>query len=232
MRDSRASCLSFERVTNLADRLSCGTMLPAEAMRWTLRLCQRVEQLHAGGHVHGRISPRAILVGESRAVLLDPGTVPELVEYLSPERAAFGPPAQSDDTWAIAVTLYELVTGSRPFALASEEATRMAIRNTMTRPIASFGVKDDLLQRLLDAALAKDIRVRTAGVSTLRRQVEACYANPGADDAAPLDDDTELGGDTSQTFIRRVGGPRIDPEAEAAAPPTVRRPSARNGLRW
>jgi hypothetical protein len=43
--------------------------------------------------------------------------------YMSPEAVAFAPPTESVDLWALAVTLYEALTGTNPFRAPSVEET-------------------------------------------------------------------------------------------------------------
>ena len=93
-------------------------------LRWAADACLALDVLHAQGWVHGDVSPSNILVDDDRLTLIDydlagpagavargPGTVP----YASPERRTNRPAQPSDDLFALAASLFHVLTDRLPF---------------------------------------------------------------------------------------------------------------------
>jgi len=152
-----------------------GALKDTDAVGWAIRLSKNVERMHAIGHLHGHISPRCLRIAAdactSGGELLEPGKAPYLLRYHSPERAGGEGPSTADDTWAIAVTLYEALTGAPPFQGASDAEIVAQIQSAPVPQLA--GVGDAALQATLDKALARDAQRRIVDVATLRRMLEA-----------------------------------------------------------
>jgi serine/threonine protein kinase len=99
----------------------------AEALllRWFSDLCAALDVLHAQRWVHGDVSPSNILLDDDRVVLIDydlagpAGEVaasPGTVAYCSPERRAGKPARPSDDLYALATSLFHVLTDRIPLA--------------------------------------------------------------------------------------------------------------------
>ena len=110
-----------------------GEPLGAMLARVLVELCQVVDYLHDQGHTHGSLSPEYIFFDapQLRPMLLDStlalfrfeGSAPSLgsrilvrPEYLSPERIQGQRADALADIYALGVILFELVTGTPPFA--------------------------------------------------------------------------------------------------------------------
>jgi hypothetical protein len=144
----------------LADHLSSeGPFESFDAVGWALRTARQVESLHARGLVHGRISTLSVLTDGPEctepAYLAAVPEAPDVPAHYSPERAARGRPSVADDVWAIAVTLYQLLTGRLPFSGVSEDDIRARIRAGNPAPLAVFGIDDEGLQSILDRVFAR-----------------------------------------------------------------------------
>lgn len=135
---------------SLADRLATREPLPLEqALRIGRQLAAALGAAHAVGIVHRDVKPANVLFdanGQVRlsdfgvAKLMDPesphsGVVLGTVAYLAPEQVQGTPVDHRADLWALGVTLYEMLTGHRPFDGSSYAAVLHAIVNTQPEPV-------------------------------------------------------------------------------------------------
>jgi serine/threonine protein kinase len=144
-------------------------------LRWAADACLALDVLHAQGWVHGDVSPSNILVDDDRLTLIDydlagpagtvargPGTVP----YASPERRANRPAQPSDDLFALAASLFHVLTDRLPFLFSGERRDHAGLawaddeqavyprlapflnRATDPDPARRFGTAGDALREL------------------------------------------------------------------------------------
>jgi hypothetical protein len=181
-------------VETLATRiLRDGPLNELDAVGWAIRLAKRIEALHALGVAHGAISPECVLTTAvdrtSKAILADLRQTPSRIAYQSPERVGGGTLSAGDDVWAIAATLYEVLTGASAFGGGSDAETRQRISSSSPAPLAVFDVGDDDLQRVLDDAFQRDRSARTTNAAAFRRALEEWHPDPAVRTLLPLDDE-------------------------------------------
>jgi serine/threonine protein kinase len=93
-------------------------------LQWAEDLCEALEVLHAQGWVHGDVSPSNIIFEQEAVSLIDfdlacrvgtvalsRGTAP----YASPGRRTHRPATPSDDVFALAASLFHVLTDRLPF---------------------------------------------------------------------------------------------------------------------
>ncbi|MBI4703155.1 MAG: hypothetical protein HY744_18720 [Deltaproteobacteria bacterium] len=157
---------------------------------WVVRLAKRVEELHRLGVAHGGLSAMSVLVDaasyRANGALADVRRVPATAAYHSPERCAGGGISEADDTWAMAVLLYQLVTGQAPYPGGTESQVLDRIRAGPPPPLAAAGVQDEGVQRLLGLALEPQLERRICKASQLRQWLERCHPDPAVGTLAPL----------------------------------------------
>lgn len=190
----------------LADKIKRdGALNELDAVGWAIRLAKRIELLHSRGISHGGVTPASVRVdGVSRAshgVLADAQPETGTLSFHSPERVTAGGRSPSDDTWAVAATLYAVLTGQEPFSGGDAQEVRQKILAATVAPLAVYDIGDDDLQRVLDDALARDIKQRIVQISALREALETWHPDPTTRDLPPLQEDEDYDDDEA-TMMR------------------------------
>jgi tetratricopeptide (TPR) repeat protein/predicted Ser/Thr protein kinase len=172
-----------------------------DAARCSLVLVQAARALgavHSAGIVHRDIKPENLmLVAETQLKLLDfglarlnpnlltaregntvpltrPGALLGTVRYMSPEQLRGETVDTTTDIFSLGLVMYELATGSHPFAAASDALVLQSILTdaplsaSMLNPEIPAAL-DDLILRMLD----KDMR-RRPNAQEIERRVAAC----------------------------------------------------------
>lgn len=141
---------------SLADRVAEGPMSTSETARYGLQIADALAHAHDRGIVHRDLKCANIVIGaDGRAKVLDfglakrsvtaemataaiggdtvtqPGMIVGTLGYMAPEQLCGAPADMRTDVWALGVVLYEMLTGTRPFAGTSP----YNILNTAPRPL-------------------------------------------------------------------------------------------------
>ena len=111
----------------LEEVLRRGHLPPTTAIRIAEALAWALAHVHDRGAIHCDVKPSNVLVRNDGQVkladfgiatptgLTHDGTVFGSIHYMSPERLVGGAPSPACDVYALGVTLYEMITGRRPF---------------------------------------------------------------------------------------------------------------------
>ncbi|MFN2184454.1 MAG: protein kinase domain-containing protein [Anaerolineae bacterium] len=186
-------------------------MPAAEAIAYTLNICDAVGYAHLRGMIHRDIKPANIMLDtQGQAVLMDfgivkisgsqqhtaTGTVVGTALYLSPEVIRGEVPDARSDLYSLGVTLYEMVSGRPPFEADSAMALMMM---HIQEPVPDLrGLRPDVPEGLIaviEKSLAKDrdSRYRSmaemmAALKVVQDQIEAGIELPATqiqDDMLP-----------------------------------------------
>ncbi|MEI9973122.1 MAG: serine/threonine-protein kinase [Ignavibacteriota bacterium] len=206
---------------DLAELMRNGKLEVEFAVDVALAVAQTLENAHnleasvAGkwihGIVHGDIKPKNIRIDSHANVrVLDFGIAKALsmsrkltrnefgsVPYASPERLDSGEVNVGSDLWSLAVMLYEMVTGLRPYEAESTERMERMIRSGIAPPPAPDPCPD-VLRRVLMKALAPDPDLRYQTASAFGMELAAFRAGGKVE---AVEEDLEA---TRRTFRRPV----------------------------
>jgi len=161
----------------LEERLQAiGKKEPVDAVRYALRIADALSALHEAGACHGSVHPRGILIqveGHAPPLL---GHFPTSDDsYRSMERGPLDPPTETDDAWAAAALLHEMLVGKPPprRGYASENEVRDA------------GVNDAALCEALAHALNRDPEHRSGDVRPLKRELARWFVEHAGEEPIP-----------------------------------------------
>jgi serine/threonine protein kinase len=183
---------------DLAARLKGGGPLPAaQVARIGLEIARGLGAAHLRGIVHRDVKPGNILLADDgRALITDfgiarlaadaeaarPGTTLGSVHYFSPEQARGAGTTPASDVYGLGLTLFEALTGSRPFSGSTTEAIALArIGAPAPSPKALRADVPSALDAVIVRALAPDPEDRFANGSLMAAALEpvAGEADPG-----------------------------------------------------
>ncbi|MGW5574343.1 serine/threonine-protein kinase [Nocardia thailandica] len=179
---------------------------PERALHIVAAVARGLDHAHRAGLLHRDVKPANILLepvpgrpdrvaltdfGIAKAVaattaLTQAGSVLATVAYAAPEQLSGGPVDHRADVYALGCTLYELLTGAKPFPRATPEAVIAAhLHEPPPRPTAL--VRD--LPRAIDAvvarAMAKDPGDRYPDCGALAAAAALAFDGQGAAAGSP-----------------------------------------------
>ncbi|HVC09166.1 MAG TPA: CHASE2 domain-containing protein [Elusimicrobiota bacterium] len=167
-------------------------LLPVDkAAGYAAAAADALEGAHARGLCHLDLSPSALWAQDDGSLrvsglglaafaspLLGWKGVPESAYYLSPEQAAGKKTDARSDVFSLAVVLFELLTGEKPFAAEDDIGTLLfQIANKPHPDPSSLNpLVPQELKVILDRALAKAPEARYARAALLAEDLRACLA--------------------------------------------------------
>jgi serine/threonine-protein kinase len=168
-----------------------------QALGTAVEIIDAISEAHARGIVHRDIKPSNVIVtprgqvkvmdfglasvapdkepveGETQSALTTPHALVGTVPYMSPEQVAGDRVDARSDLFSFGITLYEMVSGRRPFAGSSSAATASAILTAQPEPLTRY--RNDLpeeLQRIVRKCLEKDRDRRYQSAADLKVDLE------------------------------------------------------------
>jgi hypothetical protein len=150
------------------------------------QLVAGLSALHGKGKLHRDIKPSNIMVRrDGRLVILDfglmsdtlPGTAVDdwmagTPAYLAPEQHLGADPSEASDWYAVGVTLYETLTGRRPFAGSWPELRQQKIRSDPPAPASIDPEVPGDLNEICRGLLCRDPARRLSGPEALDKLID------------------------------------------------------------
>jgi hypothetical protein len=169
--------------------LSDGPVPIERAVGWALQVARAMEFAHERGVVHCDLKPANLQIEErasddhvkvldfgiARAVVESPAPegVAGTLAYMAPEQLSAGECTPASDIYALGVTLFELVTGRRPYGSSDPEKLLLEILGgPVPRASAILPTLPRALDDVLQRAMAKDVAQRFASMRELRKALE------------------------------------------------------------
>jgi len=172
--------MPFVEGESLKERLDReDTLEPGEAVRLAASIAQALQHAHARGVVHRDIKPANILLQDGEPLVADFGIALALapdaptrltatgmavgtVAYMSPEQATGAPDVDGrSDVYAMGCLLYEMLTGSAPFAGGTPQAMlARKVVGTLPDGMARDGGIPPTLGDVIERAMAPDAASR------------------------------------------------------------------------
>ncbi|MBI4864076.1 MAG: protein kinase [Candidatus Riflebacteria bacterium] len=161
----------------LAQMAARGPLPPAQAVDMAMQIARALEAAHARDVLHRDIKPANVLkLGDGTCKVIDfgiakcagpqaietaAGLIFGTVEYMAPEYIQGRPYAPSCDLYSLAVSLFELLTGRRPFEASRPlDVLQLHLESPPPHPGALVGTVSASLDRFVTRALSKDPQER------------------------------------------------------------------------
>jgi len=181
--------MEYVEGTSLAARLERGPIAPAEAVNYVDQVLAALSYAHQRQVIHRDIKPANIMLTPENVVkLMDfgiartgtdrtltaTGTTLGSMYYMSPEQVKGGITDARSDLYSLGVTLYELVTGQRPFKADSDYSLMAAQVQQPPRP--PIELRADLpaaLNEIILLAMAKEPSQRFQSADAFRKALSS-----------------------------------------------------------
>ncbi len=174
---------------DLARILAKGGALPAECVAVAgARVAEALDYVHFNSLLHRDVKPANVMVsrdgevklmdfgiakGEDDASLTRAGMLVGSPSYMAPEVLAGEEVGPSADVWALGVTIYELVTGEKPFRGKDSEDLFAAIQRGRFPHVRSLAPEcPRRLARIVEKCLARSPGARFRSAGHLARALE------------------------------------------------------------
>jgi hypothetical protein len=172
-----------------------GPVRAPRAMRWASEIASAIEYAHDRGVLHCDLKPANVqITADDHAKVLDFGVARRIYErpaghdavagtppYMAPEQLVEGQFTEAGDIYSLGVTLFELVTGRRPFEAPTLRELLIDIIGAAP-PKASTLVPNlpAGLDEVLERALAKAPRQRYQSAGEFKRELTAVLETTSA----------------------------------------------------
>ncbi len=185
-----------------------------EAIQLLMPIVDALVYAHSKGLIHRDVKPSNILISETGLPLLTDFGIAKVLEmeegqltltatgvgmgtpeYMAPEQGLGKPVDGRADVYSLAVVLYEMITGNKPFSADTPLAVLMMHVNDPIPSTRKYNVRiPESLERVLYKALAKDAENRYQSMAEFGKALQSVLAEygqrpepkPWVNEAAPV----------------------------------------------
>ncbi len=192
--------MGYDGSSTLRDLLARGLLDLRSAVQRAIEVADGLAAAHAAGLVHRDIKPENLLVTPRGVRITDfgiakadagpampPGAVLGTAAYMSPEQSLGQDVDARSDLWSLGVVLFELLTGTRPFAGATTAETLEAVRTAdVPTPSRLRSEIPARLDAIVQRCLTRPPSSRFPSAESLRDALQAAARTlpPAAEQAA------------------------------------------------
>lgn len=175
----------------VAERIRRGPIPIALSVQWAGQAADALEFAHQQAVVHRDVKPSNLLLDErDRAYLSDFGIAGTLADpstdrptgsaaYMAPEQSGGQPPSARSDVYSLAVSLFEMLTGQKPYA--AETALGVMVRHQNDPVPSARALRPDVsaaLDDLVQWGMSKDAAARPRSAAEFERLLRRAAARP------------------------------------------------------
>lgn len=186
--------MEYVEGTTVAEKLEHGAIPVPDALNYIGQVLSAVSYAHSQGVIHRDIKPANMMLtpqgviklmdfgiaraGEDRSLTMT-GTTMGSLSYMSPEQVKGEPTDVRSDLYSVGVSLYEMVTGQRPFVATSDYSIMAAHVKEAPKPPAELhpGLPSELNEIIL-MAIAKDPTQRFQTAEAFRNALSSVPVTP------------------------------------------------------
>lgn len=170
-----------------------------EAINLIMPIVDALDYAHSKGLIHRDVKPSNILISETGLPLLTDFGIAKVLdieegqptltatgvgmgtpEYMAPEQGLGKPVDGRADVYSLAVVLYEMITGNKPFSADTPLAVLMMQVNDPIPSTRKYNVRiPESLERILYKALAKDPDNRYQNMAEFGKALQSILAEYG-----------------------------------------------------
>ena len=203
--------MEYVEGTDLAARLEHGPIPPPDAVNYIQQVLSALSYAHQQHVIHRDIKPSNMMLtpqgvvklmdfgiaraGEERSITMT-GTTLGSLGYMSPEQVKGEPTDARSDLYSVGVSLYEMVTGQRPFQASSDYSIMAAhVKETPKPPVELHPGLPAAMNEIIIMSIAKDPAQRFQTADAFRNALSTVRFAPaeskpilqGAPDAVTVD---------------------------------------------
>jgi eukaryotic-like serine/threonine-protein kinase len=199
--------MEYVEGTTLADKLEHGPIPVNDAVNYISQVLSAVGYAHQQHIIHRDIKPANMMLtpqgviklmdfgiaraGEERSLTMT-GTTMGSLSYMSPEQVKGEATDARSDLYSVGVSLYEFVTGQRPFTASSDYSIMAAhVKETPKPPVELHPGLPAALNEIILMAIAKDPAQRFQSADAFRNALSSVPVvtspAPGALEATTVD---------------------------------------------
>ncbi len=205
--DTEFLVMEYLEGETLADRLASGPLPIEQTLRFGVQISDALDKAHRSGIVHRDLKPGNVMLTKSGVKLLDfglaralaptsaatqltalptqtvpltqEGTLLGTLQYMAPEQLEAKDADARTDIFALGAVLYEMATGTKAFAGASQASLIGSILRDEPRPISDVVPLTPIaLDRIVRTCLAKDPEDRWQTARDVSRQLAEVGKEP------------------------------------------------------